>query len=101
MIKCVTLLLVLCFRRISKKRKAPAAASEIDSKKSPHRVPYSLLRRATDNFSPSLCLGQGGFGSVYRGDLKKESVLATSHDAVKVMDSGSLQGASANFRCGF
>ncbi|KAL3647413.1 hypothetical protein CASFOL_008381 [Castilleja foliolosa] len=86
------LLLVLCFRRISKKRTVPAAASEIDSRKSPHRVSYSLLRRATDNFSPSLRLGQGGFGSVYRGDLKKESVLATSHIAVKVMDTGSLQG---------
>ncbi|KAL3645256.1 hypothetical protein CASFOL_010436 [Castilleja foliolosa] len=86
------LLLVLCFRRISKKRTTPAAASDTDSEKPPHSLSYSLLRRATANFSPSLRLGQGGFGSVYRGDLRKDSILATSLIAVKVMDSGSLQG---------
>ncbi|KAL0304182.1 UNVERIFIED_CONTAM: Receptor-like serine/threonine-protein kinase [Sesamum radiatum] len=59
---------------------------------------YSLLRRATSNFSPSLRLGQGGFGSVYRAELKpgrdvsKDSVFTSSHFAVKLMDSGSLQG---------
>ncbi|KAK4431574.1 Receptor-like serine/threonine-protein kinase [Sesamum alatum] len=91
------LLLVLCFRRISKKRTAPSA-SDTDSKKPPHRLSYSLLRRATSNFSPSLRLGQGGFGSVYRAELKpgrdvsKDSVFTSSHVAVKLMDSGSLQG---------
>ncbi|KAI3458235.1 hypothetical protein Pfo_014898 [Paulownia fortunei] len=91
------LLLLLCFRRISKKRTAPSA-SDTDSKKPPHHLSYSLLRRATSNFSPSLRLGQGGFGSVYRAELKpvrhvsKDSVFTSSHVAVKLMDSGSLQG---------
>ncbi|KAL7146432.1 hypothetical protein ABFS83_06G040700 [Erythranthe nasuta] len=91
------LLLILCFRRITKKRTAPAA-SDTDSKKPPYRLSYSALRRATSNFSPSLRLGQGGFGSVYRAELKpsrplsKDSVFTSSHVAVKVMDSGSLQG---------
>ncbi|KAG8381439.1 hypothetical protein BUALT_Bualt06G0122100 [Buddleja alternifolia] len=95
------LLLVLCFRRITKKRTAPSA-SDTDSKKPPHRVSYSLLRRATANFSPSLRLGQGGFGSVYRAELKpsrqgsKDSVFNFNFNssvvAVKAMDSGSLQG---------
>ncbi|KAG6384191.1 hypothetical protein SASPL_156010 [Salvia splendens] len=91
------LLLILCFRRISKKRTAPSA-SDTDSKKPPLRLSYSLLRRATSNFSPSLRLGQGGFGSVYRADFKqgynfaKDSGFTLSHGAVKLMDSGSLQG---------
>ncbi|CAA0809506.1 Receptor-like serine/threonine-protein kinase [Striga hermonthica] len=93
----ILLLLVLCFRRISRKRTAPSA-SDTDSKKPPHSFSYSLLRRATSNFSPSLRLGQGGFGSVYRGELKPglhgsgDPVLAASRVAVKLMDSGSLQG---------
>ncbi|PIN04536.1 Tyrosine kinase [Handroanthus impetiginosus] len=91
------LLLVLCLRRISKKRTAPSA-SDTDSKKPPHRFSYSALRRATSNFSPSNRLGQGGFGAVYRGELKpgyrlsRDIVFTSSRVAVKVMDSGSLQG---------
>ncbi|XP_051143494.1 receptor-like serine/threonine-protein kinase At4g25390 [Andrographis paniculata] len=95
------LLLIYCYRRITKKRTAPSA-SDTDSKKPPHQVSYSLLRRATSNFSPALRIGQGGFGSVYRADLKqgqgiglhvsKDSMLTASNLAVKVMDAGSLQG---------
>ncbi|CAI9771866.1 unnamed protein product [Fraxinus pennsylvanica] len=87
------ILLTLCFRRIRKKRTAPSA-SDTDSKKPPHRLSYSLLRRATNNFSSSLRLGQGGFGSVYRATLKPNPITKSSafHVAVKLMDSGSLQG---------
>ncbi|XP_022866495.1 receptor-like serine/threonine-protein kinase At4g25390 [Olea europaea var. sylvestris] len=87
------ILLTLCFRRIRKKRTAPSA-SDTDSKKPPHRLSYSLLRRATNNFSSSLRLGQGGFGSVYRATLKPNPITKNSafHVAVKLMDSGSLQG---------
>ncbi|CAB4301765.1 unnamed protein product [Prunus armeniaca] len=77
------LFLVVCCRKITRKRTAP----ESDSKP-PHRLSYSVLRRATDSFSPERRLGQGGFGSVFFGTLPH-----TRQDvAVKVMDSGSLQG---------
>ncbi|KAL2550295.1 Receptor-like serine/threonine-protein kinase [Forsythia ovata] len=87
------ILLTLCFWRIRKKRTAPSA-SDTDSKKPPHRLSYSLLRRATNNFSSSLRLGQGGFGSVYRATLKTNPITKNSsfHVAVKLMDAGSLQG---------
>lgn len=78
------ILLTFCFRKVSRKRTVPS--SETDSKP-PHRFSYSALRRATSSFSPSLRLGQGGFGSVYRATLKPDL-----HVAVKLMDSGSLQG---------
>ncbi|XP_044468298.1 receptor-like serine/threonine-protein kinase At4g25390 isoform X1 [Mangifera indica] len=82
------LILIFCFRnKLTKKRTVPS-----DSKP-PHRLSYSLLRRATDSFSPSNRLGQGGFGSVFRGVLPCSSPSSPhQHVAVKVMDSGSLQG---------
>ncbi|XP_059667010.1 receptor-like serine/threonine-protein kinase At4g25390 [Cornus florida] len=76
------ILLTVCFRKISRKRTVPA-----DSKP-PHRFSYSSLRRATDNFSESHRLGQGGFGSVYSGTLTDLNLEV----AVKAMDAGSLQG---------
>lgn len=54
----------------------------------PHRFSYSVLRRATASFSVNNRLGQGGFGSVYKGILPSGQEVA-----VKLMDaSGSLQG---------
>ncbi|XP_022141222.1 receptor-like serine/threonine-protein kinase At4g25390 [Momordica charantia] len=76
------LFLVILYRKFTRKRTAPA-----DSKP-PHRFSYSLLRRATESFSPSRRLGQGGFGSVYYGTLPHTH----KEIAVKLMDSGSLQG---------
>ncbi|KAK6117753.1 hypothetical protein DH2020_048500 [Rehmannia glutinosa] len=77
------LFIFLFFRRIKNKPTAPPASD----KKTPHRLSYAVLRRATANFSPSLRLGRGGFGSVYRADLNP-----IRHVAVKLMDSASLQG---------
>ncbi|CAN0902641.1 Receptor-like serine/threonine-protein kinase At4g25390 [Linum grandiflorum] len=77
----VFLIFAACYRKLTHKRTVPS-----DSKP-PHRFPHSALRRATDRFSPSLRIGQGGFGSVYRGTLPDNQLVA-----VKVMDSGSLQG---------
>ncbi|KAB5525402.1 hypothetical protein DKX38_023151 [Salix brachista] len=78
----VLVLFAICFRKITRKRTVPA-----DFSKPPHRFSFTTLRRATNNFSPSLRLGQGGFGSVYHGTLPNAFNVA-----VKVMDSGSLQG---------
>ncbi|KAL3521471.1 hypothetical protein ACH5RR_019620 [Cinchona calisaya] len=78
------ILCTFCFCKISRKRTVPS--SDTDSKP-PHRFSYSSLRRATSSFSPSLRLGRGGFGSVYGGTLKPDVQVA-----VKLMDSGSLQG---------
>ncbi|XP_062073349.1 receptor-like serine/threonine-protein kinase At4g25390 [Humulus lupulus] len=77
--------LVVCFRKITRNRTAP----EVDTvSKPPHSLPYSVLRRATDSFAASRRLGQGGFGPVFYGTLPKTN----QEIAVKVMDSGSLQG---------
>ncbi|KAG5234503.1 kinase family protein [Salix suchowensis] len=76
------LLLLICFRKLTRKRTVPT-----DFSKPPYRFSYATLRHATNKFSPSLRLGQGGFGSVYHGTLPNEFNVA-----VKVMDSGSLQG---------
>ncbi|XP_071705998.1 receptor-like serine/threonine-protein kinase At4g25390 [Rutidosis leptorrhynchoides] len=76
------LLLSFCFRKFTtRKRTVPS-----DSKP-PHKFSYTALRAATSSFSPSNLLGQGGFGSVYRGTL-----INNQNVAVKVMDAGSLQG---------
>ncbi|KAM3382156.1 receptor-like serine/threonine-protein kinase [Capsicum galapagoense] len=83
------ILLTFCFRKISLKRTVPSSDSE---SKPPHRFSYNSLRRATSNFSPLLRLGQGGFGPVYRGTVKSPSSNSNVSVAVKVMDSGSLQG---------
>ncbi|KAK7405377.1 hypothetical protein VNO78_06629 [Psophocarpus tetragonolobus] len=48
---------------------------------------YKELRAASDNFSPSNKIGQGGFGSVYKGLLKDGSVAA-----IKVLSAESSQG---------
>ncbi|XAR71771.1 Non-specific serine/threonine protein kinase [Bertholletia excelsa] len=75
------MLIAVCFPKL-RKRTVPS-----DSKP-PYRFPYSALRSATASFSASRRLGQGGFGSVYRGSICNPS----REVAVKVMDAGSLQG---------
>lgn len=78
-------LLILCaiiYRKLSSKKTAPADL------KTPHPFTYATLKRATSSFSLSNRLGQGGFGSVYKGILPSGLQVA-----VKQMDaSGSLQG---------
>uniref|UniRef100_A0A0D9XM56 RING-type E3 ubiquitin transferase n=1 Tax=Leersia perrieri TaxID=77586 RepID=A0A0D9XM56_9ORYZ len=46
------------------------------------------LEQATENFSNSLNIGQGGFGSVYRGFLRNTTV------AIKMLHTDSLNGQS-------
>ncbi|KAL6145652.1 hypothetical protein ACLB2K_056337 [Fragaria x ananassa] len=74
--------LLVCFGKITHKRTTPEADS-----KPPHRFSYSLLRRATDSFSLTRCLGQAGSG--FR--LPRNSPPHSQDVAMKLMDSGSLQ----------
>ncbi|KAH0932361.1 receptor-like serine/threonine-protein kinase At4g25390 [Brassica rapa] len=87
--------LSLCFCKSNRKRRSSAAvvSSSTPPQKPPlHEFSYSTLRRATTSFSPENKLGQGGFGSVFRGNLPRSSIGGSVVVAVKVMDSGSLQG---------
>ncbi|KAL6180229.1 hypothetical protein ACLB2K_046896 [Fragaria x ananassa] len=71
------LFLLVCFRKITRNR----TAWEADSKP-PHHFSYSLLRHATNSFSPTCRLGQGGSGSVFLRTLQH----AGNDVAVKLMD---------------
>ncbi|XP_014494541.1 cold-responsive protein kinase 1 isoform X1 [Vigna radiata var. radiata] len=48
---------------------------------------YRELRSATEGFSPSNKIGQGGFGEVYKGKLRNGSLVA-----IKVLSAESKQG---------
>ncbi|KAI5057338.1 hypothetical protein GOP47_0027353 [Adiantum capillus-veneris] len=49
---------------------------------------YEEMAKATKNFEPSMQIGQGGYGKVYRGILADGMVVA-----IKRAEEGSLQGA--------
>ncbi|WMV11368.1 hypothetical protein MTR67_004753 [Solanum verrucosum] len=75
----------IIYRKVSRNRTVPA---DLKSPPPPHKFTYSVLRRATGSFTAANRLGQGGFGSVYKGVLPSGQEVA-----VKLMDaSGSLQG---------
>ncbi|CAL9065563.1 unnamed protein product [Musa banksii] len=82
-------LVVLLYRRFARGSPTPTAPSPPPPPAGPlRRFTYAQLRRATASFAPSLRLGQGGFGPVFRGALPSGEEVA-----VKLMDScGSLQG---------
>ncbi|GJS13865.1 receptor-like serine/threonine-protein kinase [Tanacetum coccineum] len=82
----------IVYRKMSRKRTVPAdlkspppqAVKEIQLQ----QFSYNILRRATSAFAVSNRLGQGGFGSVYKGVLPSGKEIA-----VKLMNGcGSLQG---------
>ncbi|KAI7748601.1 hypothetical protein M8C21_012401 [Ambrosia artemisiifolia] len=83
-------ILAIAYRKISRKRTAPAdlKSPPPQPKKPLQQFSYKALRRATSAFAASNRLGQGGFGSVYKGVLPSGKEIA-----VKLMNStGSLQG---------
>ncbi|XP_024996107.1 U-box domain-containing protein 33-like isoform X1 [Cynara cardunculus var. scolymus] len=49
---------------------------------------FSEIKDATCNFDPSLKIGEGGYGSIFRGFLRHTDV------AIKMLNSHSLQGSS-------
>ncbi|RCV25797.1 hypothetical protein SETIT_5G194800v2 [Setaria italica] len=63
---------------------------EIEMGTGPRRFPYRDLVAATKSFAPEEKLGQGGFGSVYRGHLREHGLGAV---AIKRFAKGSsMQG---------
>ncbi|KAJ9539517.1 hypothetical protein OSB04_032250 [Centaurea solstitialis] len=86
--------LAIAYRKLSRKRTAPADLKSPPPEKPPpvkqlEQFSYNVLRRATAAFAAGNRLGQGGFGSVYRGVLPSSG----KEIAVKLMNgSGSLQG---------
>ncbi|XP_047977471.1 leucine-rich repeat receptor protein kinase HPCA1-like [Salvia hispanica] len=50
---------------------------------------FEDLRKCTDNFSESNCVGSGGYGKVYKGSVGSEQVVA-----IKRAQQGSMQGAA-------
>ncbi|KAI3681667.1 hypothetical protein L6452_36469 [Arctium lappa] len=85
------IVLAIAYRKLSRKRTAPADLKSPPPQPQQQQVQqfsYNVLRRATSAFSATNRLGQGGFGSVYKGVLPSGKEIA-----VKLMNgSGSLQG---------
>ncbi|WVZ91192.1 hypothetical protein U9M48_037396 [Paspalum notatum var. saurae] len=66
----------------------PEMEDEFEKGTGPKRFCYGELAIATHNFSDKQKLGEGGFGSVYRGYLKDIDL----HVAIKRVSKGSKQG---------
>ncbi|OAY75696.1 L-type lectin-domain containing receptor kinase IX.1 [Ananas comosus] len=62
--------------------------NEFERGRGPQRFPYSELVAATNNFDEAEKLGQGGFGSVYRGFLRSANLPV----AIKRISKESKQG---------
>ncbi|KAM0926793.1 hypothetical protein ACQ4PT_002994 [Festuca glaucescens] len=65
----------------------PAMEDDFERGTGPKRFRYGELAIATDNFSDEKKLGEGGFGSVYRGHLK-ESNLEVAIKSLKGLQAG-------------
>ncbi|XP_050247743.1 cold-responsive protein kinase 1-like [Quercus robur] len=83
-----------CFSFCFTKKKASSAKQTFEADeglsdiKNINLYSYKELRVATEDFSPANKIGEGGFGSVYKGTLKDGTVAA-----LKVLSSDSRQGA--------
>lgn len=56
--------------------------------KSPNEFSFSEIEEATCNFNPSLKIGEGGYGNVFKGILRHTEV------AIKMLNPNSSQGTS-------
>ncbi|KAJ0082334.1 hypothetical protein Patl1_11089 [Pistacia atlantica] len=63
------------------------------SKKTPHVFRYHELAAATDDFHPDYLVGEGGFGSVYKGYIESLDQVV----AVKQLDRNGTQGSREFF----
>ncbi|XP_066329479.1 cold-responsive protein kinase 1-like isoform X2 [Miscanthus floridulus] len=81
-----------CFSIFCKKRRTTRQPSSHHNEDVPGgtnitKYTYKELVRATDNFNHSNKIGEGGFGSVYKGQLRNGTIIA-----VKVLSMESRQG---------
>ncbi|XP_044472777.1 cold-responsive protein kinase 1-like [Mangifera indica] len=80
-----------CFLSFFRKKRVPfgknALKEEVSNIHDTKMYTYGELRKATENFSVANKIGQGGFGSVYKGRLQ-DGTLA----AIKVLSAESRQG---------
>ncbi|XP_022640421.1 receptor-like serine/threonine-protein kinase At4g25390 isoform X2 [Vigna radiata var. radiata] len=83
------LFLFLCLHRTLTRKRAAHPPPPPPSSSPPHRLSFSVLRRATNSFSSRL--GHGGFGPVFAGTLAGVPV------AVKLMDSASSHQGEREF----
>lgn len=65
----------------SKKRRSSniyGSSNDSTHTREPGSVKFTMeeIRKATKNFSPSFKIGQGGFGTVYKGQLEDGTVVA-------------------------
>ncbi|KAM0888926.1 hypothetical protein ACQ4PT_028032 [Festuca glaucescens] len=60
----------------------PAMEDDFERGTGPKRFRYGELAIATDNFSDEKKLGEGGFGSVYRGHLKESNLEHKDDSAI-------------------
>lgn len=72
------------YRTISRRRKSSKVSIKIDGVRS---FNYEEMVLATNDFSQSAEIGQGGYGKVYKGNLHDGTVVA-----IKRAQEGSLQG---------
>jgi serine/threonine protein kinase len=88
----VVALSIWLLRRRRKRAKSLDVAREMEEEfeegTGPKQFRYGELVMATDNFSDKKKLGEGGFGSVYRGFLKEMNL----HVAIKRVSKTSHQG---------
>lgn len=75
-------------REAEELRKKPADASSTHVPRFFLEFSFSEIEEATDNFNPSRKIGEGGYGSIYKGLLRHTEV------AIKMLHPNSLQGPS-------
>ncbi|KAL8136471.1 hypothetical protein V2J09_002472 [Rumex salicifolius] len=71
----VVAILLICRRRKNANANKSGGNSAIVPKAG-YGFPLSVMREATSNFSDGLIIGVGGFGKVFKGVLKDETVVA-------------------------
>ncbi|KAG0456890.1 hypothetical protein HPP92_022047 [Vanilla planifolia] len=69
------------------KKKETQDLVKLSSEKNIRLFPYNVLRSATENFKIGNKIGRGGFGTVYKGNLRGDMLIA-----VKVLSAESNQG---------